>query len=50
MESYFDAHYPDKFKSVLEYIWFQARMCLTSFDEKPSPTLAQALKETSPSK
>jgi hypothetical protein len=46
VEAYFNAHYPDKFKSVLEYIWFQSRMCLTLFDEKPSPSFAQALKET----
>ncbi len=39
-------HYPDKFSSVIEYIWFQARMCLAAFDEKPSPSFAQALKET----
>ena len=45
--AYFDAHYPDKFGSVLEYISFQTRMCLAVFDEKPSPTFAQALKETS---
>ena len=43
---YFDTPYPDKFNSVMEYIWFQARMCLALFDEKPSPTFAQALKET----
>jgi len=45
-ETYFDAHYPDKFPSVIEYIWFQARMCLAAFDEKPAPSFAQALKET----
>jgi hypothetical protein len=45
-EGYFNAHYPDKFPSVIEYIWFQARMCLAAFDEKPAPTFAQALKET----
>jgi hypothetical protein len=50
VEAYFDAHYPDKFGSVREYIWFQARMCLAMFDEKPSPTFAQSLKETSSSK
>ena len=46
MEAYFNAHYPDRFGSVVEYIWFQARMCLAVFAEKPSSTFAQALKET----
>lgn len=50
VEAYYDAHYPDKFKGPPEYLWFQARMCLTSFEEKPSPTFAQVLKETSSSK
>jgi hypothetical protein len=50
VEAYFDMHYPDKFKTVVDYIWFQARMCLAIFDEKPSPTFAQALKEISSSK
>jgi hypothetical protein len=45
-EGYFNAHYPDTFPSVVEYIWFQARMCLKAFDEKPAPTFAQVLKET----
>ena len=47
VEAYFDAQYPDKFRSVLDYIRFQARMCLAVFDEKPSPTFAQALKDIS---
>jgi hypothetical protein len=46
VESYFDAHYPDKFASVVEYIWFQARMCLAAFAETPMPSFARALKET----
>ena len=45
-EGYFNAHYPDTFPSVVEYIWFQARMCLKAFDEKPAPTFAEALKQT----
>ncbi len=45
-EGYFNAHYPDTFPSVVEYIWFQARMCLKAFDEKPAPSFAQVLKET----
>ncbi len=32
VEAYYDAHYPDKFKRPPEYLWFQARMCLTSFE------------------
>ena len=47
-EAYFNAHYPDKFASVREYIRFQAQMCLAVFDEKPAPTLAEALKQTAP--
>ena len=47
VEAYYDAHYPDKFRTVPEYLWFQARMCLAVFDEKPSPTFAQALKDIS---
>ena len=46
VQAYYDAHYPDKFKGPPEYLWFQARMCLAVFDEKPSPTFAQALQET----
>ncbi len=45
-EAYFDAHYPDNFPSVQEYIWFQARMCLAAFAESPVPSFAQVLKET----
>ena len=47
-EAYFDAHYPDKFKSGPEYTWFQAGMCLKVFDETPAPSFAQALKDTKP--
>ena len=47
VETYYDAHYPDKFKGPPEYLWFQARMCLAAFDEKPSPTFTQALKDIS---
>jgi len=49
VEAYYDAHYPNKFKGPQEYLWFQARMCLALFDEKPSPTFAQALKDISAS-
>ena len=47
IESYFDANY-EKLGPTLAYIWFQARMCMTAFDEKPLPTFAQALKQTAP--
>ena len=47
-EAYFNAHYPDKFGSVREYIRFQAQMCLAVFEEKPAPTFAGALKQTVP--
>ena len=50
VEAYYDAHYPDKFKGPPEYLWFQARMCLAVFDEKPRPTFEQALKDMSSSK
>jgi hypothetical protein len=46
VEAYFNAHYPDKFETVLDYIWFQARMCLAAFNETPAPTFAKALRET----
>jgi hypothetical protein len=48
IEAYFNAHYPDKYVSVQEYIWFQSKMCLKAFDEKPAPSFAEALKETAP--
>ena len=47
-EVYFNAHYPDKFPSIPEYIWFQAKMCLKAFDEKPAPSFEEVLKETKP--
>jgi hypothetical protein len=45
VEAYFDANY-DKLGPTPVYIWFQARMCVTAFEEKPAPTFAQALKQT----
>lgn len=47
IETYFDANY-EKLGPTPAYIWFQARMCVTAFDEKPEPTFAQALKQTTP--
>jgi hypothetical protein len=46
VESYFNSHYPDKFKSGPEYTWFQARMCLRVFDEHPAPSFADVLRQT----
>jgi hypothetical protein len=45
MKAYYDAHYPDKFAGAMDYLWFQAHMCLDAFDEKPAPTFAQLLKD-----
>ena len=45
VESYFDANY-EKLGPTPVYIWFQAQMCIAAFDEKPVPTFAQALKQT----
>jgi hypothetical protein len=47
LETYFDSNY-EKLGPTPAYIWFQARMCITAFDEKPEPTFAQALKQTTP--
>jgi hypothetical protein len=47
-EAYFNSHYPDKYASVQEYIWFQSKMCLKAFDEKPAPSFAAALRQTAP--
>ena len=46
-ETYFDANY-ETLGPTPGYIWFQARMCITAFDEKPAPTFAQALQQTTP--
>jgi hypothetical protein len=42
VETYFDAHYETLGPSPA-YPWFQSRMSLVAFDEKPEPTFAQAL-------
>ncbi len=47
IEAYFDANY-EKLGPTPAYIWFQARMCVAALDEKPAPSLAQALKQTAP--
>ena len=47
IENYFDANY-EKLGPTPAYIWFQARMCLAAFDEKPGPSFAQTLRETHP--
>ncbi len=47
VETYFDSNY-EKLGPTPAYIWFQARMCIKAFDEKPAPTFAQVLKQTTP--
>jgi len=45
VETFFNTNY-EKLGPTPAYIWFQARMCLKSYDEKPAPSFAQALRET----
>jgi hypothetical protein len=45
VEQYFSAHYQE-LGPTPGYLWFQSRMCLTAFDEKPTPSLKRALAET----
>lgn len=47
IEAYFDANY-EKLGPTRAYIWFQARMCMAAFAEKPVPTFAQTLKQAMP--
>ena len=47
VEPYFNANY-EKLGPTPAYIWFQARMCITAFDEKPEPSFAETLKQTKP--
>jgi hypothetical protein len=44
-EAYFDENYA-KLGPTPAYIWFQARMSISAFDEKPAPAFAQALQQT----
>jgi len=47
VEAYFDANYETLGPSPA-YPWFQSRMSIVAFDEKPEPTFAQVLEETKP--
>ncbi len=47
VEAYFNDNY-EKLGPTRAYIWFQARMCLAAFDEKPTPAFAQVLAQTKP--
>ena len=42
VEAYFNKHYQELGPGPA-YPWFQSRMNVAAFDEKPSPTLVQAL-------
>ena len=48
VEPFFNANY-EKLGPTPAYIWFQARMCLTAFQEKPAPTFVETLRQTSAS-
>jgi len=45
VEPFFNDHYQE-LGPTPGYLWFQSRMCLTAFDEKPAPSLKRALAET----
>jgi hypothetical protein len=45
VETFFNDHYQE-LGPTPGYLWFQSRMCLRAFDEKPVPTFKQALSET----
>lgn len=45
VEPYFDDHYQE-LGPTPGYLWFQSRMCLTTFDERPTPTFKRVLAET----
>jgi len=47
VETYFDANYETLGPSPA-YPWFQSRMTVTAFEEKPEPAFAQVLGETKP--
>ena len=42
VEAYFNKHYQDLGPSPA-YPWFQSRMNVAAYEEKPAPTLAQSL-------
>jgi hypothetical protein len=45
VEQFFNDHYQE-LGPTPGYLWFQARMCLTAFDEKPAPGFKKVLAET----
>jgi hypothetical protein len=45
VEPFFNDHYQE-LGPTPGYLWFQSRMCLTAFDEKPAPSLKRVLAET----
>ncbi len=49
VEPYFNANY-EKLGPTPAYLWFQSRMCVTAFEEKPAPSFVQALQQTVPAK
>ena len=45
VEPFFNDHYQE-LGPTPGYLWFQSRMCLAAFDEKPTPSLKRVLAET----
>ena len=45
VEPFFNSHYQE-LGPTPGYLWFQSRMCLTAFDEKPAASFKQVLAET----
>ena len=45
VEPYFNAHYQE-LGPTPGYLWFQSRMCLSAFDESPTPSFKRVLTET----
>lgn len=45
IEPFFNDHYQE-LGPTPGYLWFQSRMCLTAFNEKPTPSLKRVLAET----
>ncbi len=45
VEPFFNEHYQE-LGPTPGYLWFQSRMCLTAFNEKPAPSFKTALAET----
>ena len=45
VEPFFNDHYQE-LGPTPGYLWFQSRMCLTVFNEKPAPSFKKALAET----